>query len=84
MCYSFINCGHIAQYTLLLLYMKIQHVTAFYLHLPFAGILPLDSPSSGICDAIDIDEQYLGSTHTHAYSHKCVLDNMHSQLAAAT
>lgn len=30
----------------------------------FAGILPLDSPCSGLCDVIDVDEQYLGSKHT--------------------
>lgn len=35
-----------------------------------SGILPLDSPCSGLCDVIDIDEHYLGNnTHTliHIY-----------------
>lgn len=27
-----------------------------------SGILPLGFPFSGLCDVIDIDEQYLGST----------------------
>lgn len=35
-------------------------------HTSLSGILPLDFPFSGLCDVIDIDEQYLGSTaHWH-------------------
>lgn len=46
-----------------------------------AGILPLDSPCSGLCDAIDIDEQYLGNspvssntTHSRIFSNLFHLD----------
>lgn len=41
---------------------KPQELTLVFFH---EGILPLDSPCSGLCDVIDIDEHYLGSHHMY-------------------
>uniref|UniRef100_A0A3Q3JS00 Enoyl reductase (ER) domain-containing protein n=1 Tax=Monopterus albus TaxID=43700 RepID=A0A3Q3JS00_MONAL len=40
-------------------YMTKQYDVMSYPRLPFPGILPLDSPFSGLCDVIDVDEHYL-------------------------
>lgn len=46
------------------IYIVVHENITRYLFLPLAGILPLDSPCSGLSDVIDIDEHYLGNTHT--------------------
>lgn len=64
---SYMKINNVLWYIILSWLQKASKKIYMLFYLPLAGILPLDSPCSGLCDVIDTDEHFLGRllyTHT--------------------